>query len=647
MDRDEAHRAALALAVGRIAHRVTELRRGGAAEAAAPPPEPPADGRLAALIARAELDATAGAALALLDAAEASAAVVADLARLSLDPAPGRGGVEASALTTVLEYGGHDGAAIATALSADGALAHRGLIRALRDDTTGPARRLAIAPRVAAHLRGAALDAPAEPAGALEPVRPLAELVVDDEATARAPSVIDAVLAPGDQRTLWVSGPRGVGRRALLAALAAARGLRLWCVDYRAALAAGAALPAILWREHLVAGVLPCVVGVEPATGDAAHLIPALHAAVARAGVPVVLVSVAQPVLGDLELPPVTLHLPNPRGAARAALWARLLPEVDRVAEIAPQYRLPPGRIVRVADAARAAAAAARRAPVLADVTRAVSAEISQKITVLGDKVTGTQTWDDLVLPAATIDAMREIVARARWRHRVLEEWGFAKKLAKGLGVSALFAGPPGTGKTMCASIIAAELALELYQIDLSRVVSKYIGETEKNLSEVFEAADWGNVLLLFDEADALFAKRTEVKSSNDRFSNMEVNYLLTRLEKFDGVAILTTNLEGSLDPAFKRRLTFRVPFAMPDVAERELLWRRMVPAAAPVDGAIDFAGLARDYELAGGHIRNAMLRAAFLAAGEDRGITTDHVRRAVALEYRDAGKLSVGGRLQ
>ena len=184
------------------------------------------------------------------------------------------------------------------------------------------------------------------------------------------------------------------------------------------------------------------------------------------------------------------------------------------------------------------------------------------------------------------------------------------------MGLSALFSGPPGTGKTMVAGLIARELTLELYQIDLSRVVSKYVGETEKNLAEVFDAADWGNVLLLFDEADALFSRRTDVKSSNDRFANMEINYLLQRLERFEGVSILTTNLEGSIDTAFKRRLSFRVGFPMPDAAEREVLWKRMVPSEAPVE-ALDVAALAQAYEFTGGNIRNTMLRAAYLAASK------------------------------
>ncbi|MCE9579678.1 MAG: ATP-binding protein, partial [Deltaproteobacteria bacterium] len=370
-----------------------------------------------------------------------------------------------------------------------------------------------------------------------------------------------------------------------------------------------------------------------------------LYEALIAAQAPVAFTSIPVPTLGDFESAPAVVELRLPDGKTRVALWTRELPEVARLDEAAARYRLPPGRVIRVASAARDQARLDERAPTPLDVTRAVSAEVAQKVAVLGTRIDDAQTWDDVVLPAATMGAVQEIVSRARHRHRVLHEWGFERKLAKGLGLSALFAGPPGTGKTMVAGLIARELALELYQIDLSRVVSKYVGETEKNLAEVFDAADWGNVLLLFDEADALFSRRTDVKSSNDRFANMEINYLLQRLERFEGVSILTTNLEGSIDTAFKRRLSFRVGFPMPDASEREVLWRRMVPTEAPIVD-LDVAALAQAYEFTGGNIRNAMLRAAYLAASEGAVITTDHVHRAVTLEYHDAGQLSIGGKL-
>jgi SpoVK/Ycf46/Vps4 family AAA+-type ATPase len=236
-------------------------------------------------------------------------------------------------------------------------------------------------------------------------------------------------------------------------------------------------------------------------------------------------------------------------------------------------------------------------------------------------------------------------VSRVRLRKQVLEDWGFHRKLAKGVGLAALFLGPPGTGKTMVAGIIAAELGLELYQIDLSRVTSKWVGETEKNLAAIFDAAEGANVMLLFDECDTLFARRSEVKSSNDKYANAEVNYLLQRIERFEGVSILTTNLDTSIDPAFKRRLAFRIQFPIPDAKEREKLWRRMLPIEAAVEH-LDFGALARDYELAGGNIRNAVLRAAYLAAADESPITHSHLQRSIVLEYRDAGKLAPGGRI-
>src|SRR5205809_3706931 len=174
-------------------------------------------------------------------------------------------------------------------------------------------------------------------------------------------------------------------------------------------------------------------------------------------------------------------------------------------------------------------------------------------------------------------DSVRELVGRARWQRKVYEEWGMGRRIATARGLTALFYGPPGTGKTLVAGLVARELGLELWRVDLARVMSKWIGETEKNLGEVFDAAEEGQIMLLFDEADSLFAKRTEVRSSNDRYANLEVNYLLQRMERFEGVSILTTNLEGSIDQAFKRRLTCRISFPMPDVPERELLWRRMI----------------------------------------------------------------------
>jgi SpoVK/Ycf46/Vps4 family AAA+-type ATPase len=291
--------------------------------------------------------------------------------------------------------------------------------------------------------------------------------------------------------------------------------------------------------------------------------------------------------------------------------------------------------------AANARMLADGQTPKLAHVQAGIAAEIHERFGGLAVRMTVSQRWDDLVLPVDTLDDIKAFTSRAANAAIVYEQWGFRDKLGRGLGLAALFSGPPGTGKTMVAGLIAGTLGLDLYMVDLSQVVSKWVGETEKQLGKIFDAATMGQALLLFDEADALFAKRTEVKSSNDRYANLEVNYLLSRIESFGGVAILTTNLEASVDPAFKRRLAADVRFYPPEREEREKLWRSLLPARAPVAKDLDFPALAEFYkEMCGGHIRNAVLRAAFLAAAESVAITQDHLNRAARTEYRAMGKV-------
>jgi SpoVK/Ycf46/Vps4 family AAA+-type ATPase len=219
--------------------------------------------------------------------------------------------------------------------------------------------------------------------------------------------------------------------------------------------------------------------------------------------------------------------------------------------------------------------------------------------------------------------------------------------LSTARGVTALFQGGPGTGKTLVASAIANELGMDLYRVDLSRIMSKWIGETEQNLAKLFDAAEDGHIIVLFDEADSLFAKRTEVKSSVDRYANLEVNYLLQRLDSFEGIAILTTNFGTSIDNAFKRRLSFRLTFPFPDDEAREALWRSHLPPQVPKTGDFDLAELARKYRLSGGYIRNAALRAAFLAAEELSALTQDHLERAIKAEFREIGKINDSGVLE
>jgi SpoVK/Ycf46/Vps4 family AAA+-type ATPase len=252
-----------------------------------------------------------------------------------------------------------------------------------------------------------------------------------------------------------------------------------------------------------------------------------------------------------------------------------------------------------------------------------------------------------VILPSDILDSLTELIARIRHRRTVFDAWGFDRVLSSARGVTALFSGGPGTGKTLVASAIANELGMDLYRVDLSRVMSKWIGETEQNLAKLFDAAEDGNAIILFDEADSLFAKRTEVKSSVDRYANLEVNYLLQRFDTFEGIAILTTNFGTSIDSAFKRRLSLRLTFPFPDEDQREKLWRAHMPPEVPTSGDFDLAGIARRYRLSGGYIRNCALRAAFIAAEEGGAMTNDHLERAIKAEFREIGKLAESGVLE
>jgi hypothetical protein len=250
----------------------------------------------------------------------------------------------------------------------------------------------------------------------------------------------------------------------------------------------------------------------------------------------------------------------------------------------------------------------------------------------LAQRIDPAATWEDLVLPEMQLRPLREIAVHVRQRTKVYDTWGFASKGARGLGISALFAGVSGTGKTMAAEVLANDLRLDLYRIDLSAVVSKYIGETEKNLRRVFDAAEEGGAILLFDEADALFGKRSEVKDSHDRYANIEVSYLLQRMEAYRGLAILTTNLKNALDTAFMRRIRFIVHFPFPDAMQRAEIWRRIFPRQTPTE-SLDTAKLAR-LNMAGGNIRSIALNAAFLAAEAREPVRMTHVLRAAQGEY-------------
>jgi AAA+ superfamily predicted ATPase len=259
------------------------------------------------------------------------------------------------------------------------------------------------------------------------------------------------------------------------------------------------------------------------------------------------------------------------------------------------------------------------------------------KLDALAQHLDSKATWDDIVLPGEQSSLLRLIVGQVRERHRVYDDWGFARQMSRGFGISALFTGESGVGKTMAAEVIANELNLNLYRIDLSAVVSKYIGETEKNLRRLFDAAELGGAILFFDEADALFGKRSEVKDSHDRYANIEINYLLQRMEAFSGLAILATNMKNALDPAFLRRLRFVVNFGFPGVRERKRIWERALPSDTPKED-LDYDRLAR-ISITGGNIHSIALNAAFAAAQQRKPVTMPTVLNAVRIELRKLEK--------
>jgi SpoVK/Ycf46/Vps4 family AAA+-type ATPase len=295
--------------------------------------------------------------------------------------------------------------------------------------------------------------------------------------------------------------------------------------------------------------------------------------------------------------------------------------------EIAQQFRLSAETIVAIAGTV-----ATDDAETLGtQVWSACRVHSRPRLEVLAERIVSQAKWDDLVLPDAQMLVLRQLAAQSRNRMTVYETWGFAAHGRRGLGLSALFSGPSGTGKTLAAEVLAAELRLDLYRIDLSAVVSKYIGETEKNLKQVFDAAEAGGCLLLFDEADALFGKRAEVKDSHDRYANIEVGYLLQRMESFLGLAILTTNMKSSLDKSFQRRLRFAVDFPFPDALQRQEIWARVFPKRTPVKG-LDYGRLAA-LNMTGGNIKNIALNAAFLAADKEQPVGMTHILQAAQLE--------------
>lgn len=311
-----------------------------------------------------------------------------------------------------------------------------------------------------------------------------------------------------------------------------------------------------------------------------------------------------------------------------------------QIAAVTNQFVLSTAQLRDVASSAVDVALQAGRPVSDEDLFAAAREHSNPNLGALARKLRRRYDWDDLILPAAQKQQLHEFVGRVAQRPLVLKRWGAGEKLAPSEGATVLFAGPPGTGKTMAAEVMARTLGLDIYKIDLSSMVSKYIGETEKNLERIFSEAESSSAILFFDEADAIFGKRSEVKDAHDRYANIEVSYLLQRMEMYDGVTILATNLQSNLDDAFARRFDAKVDFPFPEEAERLRIWQTLFPAGLPRAADIDFAYLARTFKLAGGNIRNIIMGAAFLAAADGQVVTMAHLLHSTRRELQKMGRL-------
>jgi len=344
-----------------------------------------------------------------------------------------------------------------------------------------------------------------------------------------------------------------------------------------------------------------------------------------------------------LEIPPFPVRKQLWQWALNGSL--ALAPQVD-IDGIAAKFRFSGGQILDAVSDAQKIAALQREnnenpaAITLEAISQGCRLQCNRKLSQLARKITPRCTWSDIVLPPDEFQQIQEMCNYVKHRYVVYNDWGFENKISLGKGLNILFSGPSGTGKTMAAEIIANELHLDFYKIDLSCIVSKYIGETEKNLSKIFNEAETSNCILFFDEADALFGKRSEVKDSHDRYANIEINYLLQKMEEHEGIVILATNFRTNIDEAFTRRMHFSLNFPFPDQEYRSRIWQKIFPAKTPKSTDIDIEFLSKRFKIPGGSIKNIALHAAFLAAGNSKTVHMNHIIHAVKREYQKMGKL-------
>jgi ATP-dependent 26S proteasome regulatory subunit len=477
-------------------------------------------------------------------------------------------------------------------------------------------------------------------AGMMELLNPVGDLVPSQQQIADRVAAIFSTSREGVLPVIQLCGSEMASKRAIAGAVGQSLGMNWWMMSAQVVPLVPSELEHLirLWnRETILSGsglLLNCE---EIDLSDATRMNAITHLIDRIEGM---LILSSREGLRIEERVAVRFDVHKPTSIEQNQVWeealAALLPQLNgQVKTLVNQFNLSATTIRAACTEAtgyRDREATANLSNILWDACRL---QARPRLDELAQRIEPTATWENLVLPEAQKLILTDVVAHVRQRAQVYETWGFASTGGRGLGISALFAGTSGTGKTLAAEVLAHQLRLDLYRIDLSSVVSKYIGETEKNLRQVFDAAEQGGAILLFDEADALFGKRSEVKDSRDRYANIEVSYLLQRMECYPGLAILTTNLKSAIDTAFLRRIRFVVQFPFPDAVQRAEIWRRIFPVSTPIE-ALDYTKLAR-LNVAGGNIRNIALNAAFLAADAGEAVQMKHLLRAAQTEY---GKL-------
>ena len=498
----------------------------------------------------------------------------------------------------------------------------------------------------------------------LEPASLLEDLPLDQAAKGALRAMAEEYRATHRPLRLYLQSAFRADARDVAEALAEAVGSPLLTIDLGRALASDPQfeqVPRLIFREAWFQGAVLQLEDVDALRSDdrQSQCRRIMNSLSKNPGITVLSGTQRWQPMGDVPVGVLDIALPLPEYGSRRSYWEAslaaqgiALEEAD-LHSLSGRFRLAPSQIVRAVLTARERArwreagvaltddASSIEPPVtLPDLFSAARAQSGHQLAALTRKIEPTYTWADIVLPAAVVDQLREICHRAGYRHQVMDEWGFGRKLALGKGVNVLFAGGSGTGKTMAAEVVANELGLDLYKIDLSTVVSKYIGETEKNLDRIFTAAEDANGILFFDEADALFGKRSEVRDSHDRYANVEISYLLQKMEQYEGISVLATNLRQNLDEGFVRRLAFTVHFPFPDETDRLRIWEGIWPADTPLDPELDLGFFAERFKLSGGNIKNIALASAFLAAGGGGVVTMEHLRHATQREYQKLGKI-------